>query len=155
MAFGEETAVEALMLERFGPDAVWFDPDFINFHAVRPEKYLWRNLLREQFQRGTARARLIQDGIGNAATSRTVPECLKPQPIPQKRAEKRFATSRSRRASAPWAQTCASGVRHDPARRRRVGSLFSWQLTISPPCLALLRKNIENQCGGGAVPVVK
>ena len=65
MAFGEETAVEALMLERFGPDAVWFDPDFINFHAVRPEKYLWRNLPREQFQRGTARARLIQDGIGN------------------------------------------------------------------------------------------
>ena len=83
MAFGEETAVEALMLERFGPDAVWFDPDFINFHAVRPEKYLWRNLPREQFQRGTARARLIQDGIGNAATSRTVPECLKPRPVPK------------------------------------------------------------------------
>lgn len=81
MAFGEETAVETLMLERFGPDAVWFDPEFFNFHAVRPEKYVWRNLLREQFQRGQARAQLIQDGVG-PANSGLVPECLKPRPMP-------------------------------------------------------------------------
>lgn len=85
MAFGEETAVESLMLERFGPDAVWFDPDFINFHAVRPEKYLWRNLLREQFQRGKARAQLVRDGIGAVDTA-IIPECLKPRTAPRNHA---------------------------------------------------------------------
>ena len=81
MAFGEETAVENLMLEKFGPEGVWFDPEFINFHAVRPEKYLIWNLVREQFQRGIARAQLAKAGITGTSCP-IVPECLRPSPAP-------------------------------------------------------------------------
>ena len=79
LAFGEETAVENLMLERFGGEAVWFDADFVNFHAVRPEKYRMRNLIHEQFLRGMARAELTRAGLV-AAPGGDVPECLKPHP---------------------------------------------------------------------------
>ena len=63
-------------------DNVWFDPDFINFHAVRPEKYRIGDLVLEQFQRGLARAELVNAGIVIAPDGR-VPECLKPRPAPQ------------------------------------------------------------------------
>ena len=78
LAFGEETAVENLMLERFGGYSVWFDAEFVNFHAVRPEKYLMRNLMREQFLRGVAREELRRAGLV-AAPGGIVPECLKPR----------------------------------------------------------------------------
>lgn len=81
MAYGEETAVENLMLARFGPDAVWFDPDLVNYHAVRPEKYRWRNLLAEQFGRGVARAELESSGL-LAGQDVAVPDCLRPRPAP-------------------------------------------------------------------------
>ena len=61
---------------------LWFDPDFINFHAVRPEKYRIGDLVLEQFQRGLARAELVNAGIVIAPDGR-VPECLKPRPAPQ------------------------------------------------------------------------
>lgn len=79
MAYGEETAVENLMLTRFGPDAVWFDPDLVSYHAVRPEKYSWRALVAEQFKRGVARADLGASGL-IAGGEIAVPECLKPRP---------------------------------------------------------------------------
>ena len=96
MAFGEETAVENLMLATFGPEAVWFDAEFVNFHAVRPEKYRWQNLAREQFQRGTARAQLAKAGLAGASSS-IVPDCLKPRPAPPELAA---ATSPNLRQSA-------------------------------------------------------
>ena len=82
MAFGEETAVENLMLETFGPGSVWFDPEFVNFHAVRPEKYRWRNLVREQFQRGVARAQLANAATSGASGRMPVPCCLRPRASP-------------------------------------------------------------------------
>ena len=78
LAFGEETAVENLMLARFGPASVWFDADFVNFHAVRPEKYRLRTLVREQFLRGIARVELTRAGLV-AVPGDAVPECLRPR----------------------------------------------------------------------------
>jgi len=81
MAYGEETAVENLMLERFGPDAVWFDPELVNYHAVRPEKYSLRALIVEQFKRGMARADLGASGL-IAGNDVSVPASLRPCPRP-------------------------------------------------------------------------
>ena len=81
LAYGEETAVENRMVATFGPDAVWFDPDLVNLHAVRPEKYEWRQLLREHFLRGMARGELQAAGLV-ARPGETVPETLRPRPRP-------------------------------------------------------------------------
>lgn len=81
MGFGEETAVELAIVARFGPERIWFDPDFINFHAVRPEKYRVRHMLVEHFRRGIARAQL-QASAAREADHGPVPECLQPRPTP-------------------------------------------------------------------------
>lgn len=75
MGYGEETAVEMKMLEKFGPEAVWFDPQFINYHLVRPEKYKWPYLIRENFLRGVARAKLAKTPMERI--DQIVPDCLK------------------------------------------------------------------------------
>lgn len=69
LSFGEETEVELRMLKKFGLGAVWFDPGLFNFHAVRPEKFRWRNLVREHFLRGCARADLKHFGTADVAIS--------------------------------------------------------------------------------------
>ncbi len=111
MAYGEETAVENSMLERFGPDAVWFDPGLVNYHAVRPEKYSWRALIAEQFRRGMARADLGAAGL-IVGDDVSVPECLRPRPRPaemiagdrwQHRAV-RLGLGVARRAGVMWAK---------------------------------------------------
>ena len=81
LAFGEETAVENRMLAMFGADAVWFDPDLVNFHAVRPEKFRWRQMLREHFLRGMARGELQAAGLVSPPGD-PVPETLRPRPRP-------------------------------------------------------------------------
>ena len=73
--YGEETDVECRILQRYGPDAVWYDPKFVNFHLVRPDRYRWRPLLREHFQRGIARARVARTADSGVA----VPDCLRPR----------------------------------------------------------------------------
>jgi glucosyl-dolichyl phosphate glucuronosyltransferase len=90
VGFGEETDAEERILQRYGPDAVWFDPEFVNFHLVRPEKYQWNSLIREHFQRGGARAHVARllaskPADGGAAPA---PDCLKPQ-TPVRKAYKR------------------------------------------------------------------
>lgn len=75
MGYGEETAVEMKMLEKYGPDAVWFDADFINYHLVRPEKYKWSFLLKEHFLRGRAQAKLSKSLTEQIV--RDIPDCLK------------------------------------------------------------------------------
>ena len=81
LAFGEETAVENLMLQRFGPQSVWFDAEFVNFHAVRPEKYRLPTLIGEQVLRGVARVELARAGL-IPRPGEIVPDCLKPRPRP-------------------------------------------------------------------------
>ena len=81
LAFGEETAVENRMVATFGPDAVWFDPDLVNLHAVRPEKYRWRQMLKEHFLRGMARGELQAAGLV-AQPGEVVPAALRPRPRP-------------------------------------------------------------------------
>ena len=83
IGFGEETLVEAAIISRFGPDRVWFDPAFINFHAVRPEKYRLRHMVHEHFLRGIARAEL-QASTAIAAQSGPIPPCLRARPAPRR-----------------------------------------------------------------------
>jgi len=81
--YGEETEIEARIIAKRGTDAIWFDRDFINFHLVRPEKYRWRHLLADNFQRGLARAKVA--AISQAAgpvTEPPIPDCLRPTPPP-------------------------------------------------------------------------
>lgn len=81
IAFGEETDVEERILRRFGPDSVFYDPDFYNLHAVRPEKFRWRYLIRENFQRGVSRATVFKAAAAGTEASRdvAVPACLRPE----------------------------------------------------------------------------
>ncbi|MDX9768218.1 MAG: glycosyltransferase family 2 protein [Ectothiorhodospiraceae bacterium] len=79
--YGEETDAELRILARYGPDAVWFDPEFVNFHLVRPERYDWRALIAEHVERGRSRARVAR-GLAAAGTPPTeaIPDCLRPRP---------------------------------------------------------------------------
>ncbi len=81
IGFGEETLVELAIVSRFGGERVWFDPEFINFHAVRPDKFRVSHMLREHFQRGIARAKLpgFSSIIDRAAPT---PESLRARPAP-------------------------------------------------------------------------
>ena len=90
--FVEETAVELAILARYGPERIWFDPDFVNFHAVRPEKFRWSVLAREHFFRGMARAEIAASGA-LAPAQEPVPDCLRPRPPPADVAARRTPPS--------------------------------------------------------------
>lgn len=81
LGFGEETDLELRILRRYGKNAIWFDPDFINKHLVLPSKYSWSELFAAHFKRGLARAE-IQTSAPIFEGS-DIPECLKPSPRPE------------------------------------------------------------------------
>lgn len=92
--FGEETAVELALVARYGGDRIWFDPEFFNFHAVRPEKFSWLHMVREHFMRGMARGE-VQSRAALAEVGAVVPECLRARPRPAETVA-RSATWRAR-----------------------------------------------------------
>lgn len=114
MAFGEETVVENRILTEFGVEAVWFDAELINLHAVRPEKYRWRNMIREHFQRGVARSELSAAGqVAANLPDEAVPGCLRPQPAPS---QGRWAKNRQ------WQHVA---IHYGLAAMRRAGLIWS------------------------------
>jgi GT2 family glycosyltransferase len=83
VGYGEETDLELRLLERFGPDCVWFDTEFINYHLVLPSKYNWGPLLREHFARGLARAHVsARAGVACHQDRACIPESLRPRTPP-------------------------------------------------------------------------
>lgn len=92
LRFGEETAVEQALLRRYPPETVHYDPLFFNYHMVRPEKYRWRFLMRENFARGLARARVARSAAEKSADDgprEIVPACLRPTAVPPSRSSGR------------------------------------------------------------------
>lgn len=118
LGYGEETAVELAIIARFGPDRIWFDPQFKNFHAVRPEKFRIAHMLRENFGRGMARAKL-QARAAHEADLGPVPECLRPAPAPPRQrqpngnrwqhAAMHFGLAAVRRAGLYWSMLRGRG----------------------------------------------
>lgn len=78
--YGEETELELRILANTGGRCVWYDPDFHCFHLVLPNKYHWKPLLKEHFQRGLARARLARmQREQPQSVPITIPDCLRPR----------------------------------------------------------------------------
>lgn len=66
MRYGEENALVASMWDTYGPDGIVYDEQLINYHLVRPEKYAWSHILKDNFGRGVARGRLYVMGLNEA-----------------------------------------------------------------------------------------
>lgn len=63
MIYGEENVLVAALWRAFGPAAVVYEPRLVNYHLVRPEKYRWVEILKDNFGRGLARGRIHAAGL--------------------------------------------------------------------------------------------
>ena len=92
LGYGEETAVEEVLLQDYPPQSIHYDPDLFNFHLVRPEKYQWSHLLHEHFSRGLSRAYIKNRTPRTSSHNRTeqiIPPSLLVTKYPRPRAANR------------------------------------------------------------------
>lgn len=71
MTYGEENALVAAAARAYGPRRIQYDAALVNYHLVRPEKFRWSHIIRENYLRGIARGRLacsIQENTSEFST---------------------------------------------------------------------------------------
>jgi len=78
MAYGEETALQNVLRERFGTDCIYYDPDLWVYHLVRPEKMSVRWIMKRRFLGGLYGFRCGGDPeMPGAGRARLVTRCVR------------------------------------------------------------------------------
>lgn len=78
LAYGEETELQIRIGGLCGESAIWYEPDLLVYHLVRPEKMTWRWIIRHRMADGRYYARLAPGRLGDhPTTSRIVLACIR------------------------------------------------------------------------------